>query len=74
MAFQGKWEGLGLGEVWEDLDKPGGPRGFSGAQTLRYLGWVGGSQALERNGVWSAITGREDGETPGGDGRSFQSS
>lgn len=51
MAFQGKWEGLGLGEVWEDLDKPGGPRGFSGAQTLGYLGWVGGPQALERSGV-----------------------
>lgn len=31
-VFQGEREGLGLARVWENLDKPGSPRGFSGIQ------------------------------------------
>lgn len=54
-AFQGKWEGLGLGRVWEDMVS----LGVLGAQTLGYPGrW--GSQALEHSGVWSAIAGSGD--------------
>lgn len=32
LAFQGRQEGLGLGPVWEDLDKPGNPRDLGGAR------------------------------------------
>ena len=54
-AFQGKWEGFGLGRVWEDMAS----LGVLGAQTLGYPGrW--GSQALEHSGVWSAIAGSGD--------------
>lgn len=56
-AFQGKWEGLGLGRVWEAMAS----LGVLGAQTLGYPGrW--GSQALEHSGVgvWSAIAGSGD--------------
>lgn len=32
--FRGNWEGLEFGQVWENLDKPGSPTGFRGAQTF----------------------------------------
>ena len=32
VVFQGEREGLGLGQVWENLEKPGSPRGFGRIQ------------------------------------------
>lgn len=37
LTFHGKWEGLGSGQVWENLDEPGSSTGF---KWLRNLGGV----------------------------------
>lgn len=34
LAFQGRWEDLGLGQAREILDKPGSPRSFGGLRNL----------------------------------------